>query len=140
MACRDRWKAITGALENVSHRSLQTSKQTRRQTSRSREKHRLGSLQTHSPRTLHQLGTLGQETKPGPGEMIKLLVLPAWYGLSDPEMERQASNRSTLCAFSGTRSWRLIIVRCGRSENVSPLLVKTGIAGLSCSASWMRRD
>jgi IS5 family transposase len=33
--------------------------------------------------------------------MVKLLVLQAWYGLSDPELERQASNRIDFMNFLG---------------------------------------
>ena len=33
--------------------------------------------------------------------MIKLLVLQAWYSLSDPELERQASNRIDFMHFLG---------------------------------------
>jgi transposase, IS5 family len=33
--------------------------------------------------------------------MVKLLVLQAWYGLSDPELERQASNRIDFINFLG---------------------------------------
>ncbi len=33
--------------------------------------------------------------------MVKLLVLQAWYGLSDPELERQASNRIDFMHFLG---------------------------------------
>ncbi len=33
--------------------------------------------------------------------MVKLLVLQAWYGLSDPELERQAGNRIDFMHFLG---------------------------------------
>ncbi len=36
-----------------------------------------------------------------PGVMVKLLVLQAWYGLSDPKLERQALNRIDFQHFLG---------------------------------------
>ena len=36
-----------------------------------------------------------------PVVMMKLLVLQAWYGLSDPELERQALNRIDFQHFLG---------------------------------------
>jgi len=33
--------------------------------------------------------------------MIKLLVLQQWYGLSDPELERQAADRLSFIKFLG---------------------------------------
>ena len=33
--------------------------------------------------------------------MVKMLVLQAWYGLSDPELERQASDRLSFRRFLG---------------------------------------
>ena len=33
--------------------------------------------------------------------MVKLLVLQSWYGLSDPELERQASDRISFRRFLG---------------------------------------
>ncbi len=33
--------------------------------------------------------------------MVKLLVLQAWYGLSDPELERQVNNRISFRHFLG---------------------------------------
>ena len=33
--------------------------------------------------------------------MVKMLVLQAWYGLSDPELERQAVNRIDFRRFLG---------------------------------------
>ena len=34
--------------------------------------------------------------------MIKLLVLQHWFGLSDPELERQVADRISFCIFLGT--------------------------------------
>ena len=34
--------------------------------------------------------------------MIKLLVLPRWFGLSDPELERQVADRISFRIFLGT--------------------------------------
>lgn len=36
-----------------------------------------------------------------PVMMVKLLVLQSWYGLSDPELERQALNRIDVQHFLG---------------------------------------
>ena len=33
--------------------------------------------------------------------MVKLLVLQAWYGLSDPELERQVNDRISFRHFLG---------------------------------------
>jgi len=33
--------------------------------------------------------------------MVKLLVLQSWYGLSDPELERQANDRISFRRFLG---------------------------------------
>tara|TARA_Y100000310_G_scaffold102684_1_gene100855 strand:- start:804 stop:992 length:189 start_codon:yes stop_codon:yes gene_type:complete len=33
--------------------------------------------------------------------MMKLLVLQQWYGLSDPELERQTNNRISFRSFLG---------------------------------------
>lgn len=33
--------------------------------------------------------------------MIKMLVLQSWYGLSDPELERQANDRISFRKFLG---------------------------------------
>ena len=46
-------------------------------------------------------GTNGRRPNMDPVLMVKLLVLQAWYGLSDPEMERQASNRIDFMHFLG---------------------------------------
>jgi IS5 family transposase len=46
-------------------------------------------------------GPKGGRPNHDPVMMIKLLVLQAWYGLSDPELERQASNRIDFMHFLG---------------------------------------
>jgi IS5 family transposase len=46
-------------------------------------------------------GPKGGRPNLDPIMMIKLLVLQAWYGLSDPELERQASNRIDFMHFLG---------------------------------------
>ena len=33
--------------------------------------------------------------------MVKMLVLQSWYGLSDPELERQANDRISFQKFLG---------------------------------------
>jgi IS5 family transposase len=46
-------------------------------------------------------GTNGGRPNMDPVLMVKLLVLQAWYGLSDPELERQAGNRIDFMHFLG---------------------------------------
>jgi len=46
-------------------------------------------------------GTSGGRPNMDPVLMVKLLVLQAWYGLSDPELERQAGNRIDFMHFLG---------------------------------------
>ena len=60
--------------------------------------------------------------------MLRLLVLQQWYGLSDPELERQVSDRLSFQAFLGfpdtvpdyTTVWlfRERLIRSGRMETV----------------------
>jgi len=46
-------------------------------------------------------GPSGGRPNMDPVLMVKLLVLQAWYGLSDPELERQAGNRIDFMHFLG---------------------------------------
>jgi IS5 family transposase len=46
-------------------------------------------------------GPLGGRPNVNEVVMVKLLVLQAWYGLSDPELERQASDRISFRRFLG---------------------------------------
>jgi len=46
-------------------------------------------------------GPCGGRPNTDPVVMMKLLVLQAWYGLSDPELERQAGNRIDFMHFLG---------------------------------------
>jgi IS5 family transposase len=46
-------------------------------------------------------GPSGGRPNTDPVLMVKLLVLQAWYGLSDPELERQAGNRIDFMHFLG---------------------------------------
>ena len=46
-------------------------------------------------------GPSGGRPNMDPVHMVKLLVLQAWYGLSDPELERQTSNRIDFMHFLG---------------------------------------
>ena len=49
----------------------------------------------------HNRGPQGGRPNVDPVVMVKLLVLQAWYGLSDPELERQALNRIDFQHFLG---------------------------------------
>jgi len=49
----------------------------------------------------HNRGPQGGRPNVDPVVMMKLLVLQAWYGLSDPELERQALNRIDFQHFLG---------------------------------------
>lgn len=42
-----------------------------------------------------------QGGRPNNDEVVKLLVLQDWYGLSDPELERQAADRISFRRFLG---------------------------------------
>jgi len=46
-------------------------------------------------------GPQGGRPNIDPVVMVKMLVLQAWYGLSDPEMERQATDRISFRRFLG---------------------------------------
>jgi len=46
-------------------------------------------------------GTQGGRPNVDPILMVKMLVLQAWYGLSDPELERQAADRISFRRFLG---------------------------------------
>ena len=46
-------------------------------------------------------GPSGGRPNMDPVLMMKLLVLQTWYGLSDPELERQAGNRIDFMHFLG---------------------------------------
>jgi len=50
--------------------------------------------------------------------MVKMLVLQSWYGLSDPEMERQATDRISFRKFLGFPKPFQTVQRSGLSENV----------------------
>jgi IS5 family transposase len=52
--------------------------------------------------------------------MIKLLVLQQWYGLSDPELERQATDRIRSATSSGIQRPFRIGRRSGCSGNAWP--------------------
>ena len=45
---------------------------------------------------------LGGHLNTDPVIMVKLLVLQQWYGLSDPELERQVDDRLSFHRFLGT--------------------------------------
>jgi len=49
----------------------------------------------------HNKTSRGGRPNMDPVLMVKLLVLQAWYGLSDPELERQAGNRIDFMHFLG---------------------------------------
>jgi len=66
--------------------------------------------------------------------MVKLLVLQQWYGLSDPELERQAADRLSFRRFLGFPERR-----SGFSGNASQRRGETGPYGRSSSASLTRR-
>lgn len=52
--------------------------------------------------------------------MVKLLVLQAWHGLSDPELERQVSDRISFMKYSGIPIKQSpTIPQSGTSENAS---------------------
>ena len=46
-------------------------------------------------------GPQGGRPNVDPVVMVKLLVLQSWYGLSDPELERQANDRISFRSFLG---------------------------------------
>ena len=46
-------------------------------------------------------GPQGGRPNVDPVLMVKMLVLQAWYGLSDPELERQAADRLSFRRFLG---------------------------------------
>ena len=46
-------------------------------------------------------GPQGGRPNTDPVLMVKMLVLQAWYGLSDPELERQAADRISFRRFLG---------------------------------------
>ena len=46
-------------------------------------------------------GPQGGRPNVDPVVMVKMLVLQAWYGLSDPELERQATDRISFRRFLG---------------------------------------
>ena len=71
--------------------------------------------------------------------MVKLLVLQAWYGLSDPELERQATDRISFRRFLGCPESILTPPPSGCSGSASPRRAGTGSSGLSCNASSTRR-
>ncbi len=49
----------------------------------------------------HNQGPKGGRPNINPVVMVKLLVLQAWYGLSDPELERQVADRLSFQRFLG---------------------------------------
>ena len=71
--------------------------------------------------------------------MVKLLVLQAWYGFSDPELERQVNDRISFRHFLGPLKLCQIIRQCGSSENDSRRRVGTRLSGLSCRDTLTRR-
>ena len=50
-------------------------------------------------------GPQGGRPNIDPVVMVKLLMLQAWYGLSDPELERQTLNRIDFQHFLGRWRW-----------------------------------
>jgi IS5 family transposase len=46
-------------------------------------------------------GPMGGRSNTDPVIMVKMLVLQAWYGLSDPELERQVDDRLSFQRFLG---------------------------------------
>ena len=58
--------------------------------------------------------------------MMKLLVLRQWYGLSDPELERQVDDRLSFQRFFASRRRPPTTPRSGSSGNASPNPVETG--------------
>ena len=78
---------------------------------------------------------MGGRPNTDPVIMVKLLVLQQWYGLSDPELERQVDDRLSFQRFLGFPRRPPTTRRCGGSGNVSRRPVRTRRCGLSCSAS-----
>ena len=67
--------------------------------------------------------------------IVKLLVLQQWYGLSDPELERQVADRLSFQRFLGfPRACRT--PPCGSSGSASPRQGGTGWSGRSFNGSW----
>ena len=83
-------------------------------------------------------GTNGGRPNLDPVMMVKILALQAWYGLSDPELERQVADRISFQRFLGfpesapdySTVWRF---RERLAASGKDLLIR------SCSGSWMRR-
>jgi IS5 family transposase len=76
--------------------------------------------------------------------MVKLLVLQQWYGLSDPELERQASDRISFQRFLGfrerlaaTRTDELVWAELQRQLDEEGLRVRKGVAQ---DASFIEAD
>jgi IS5 family transposase len=67
--------------------------------------------------------------------MVKLLVLQQWYGLSDPELEKQAWNRLDFQHFLGYPE----SVPDARAGSASPGRARTSSSGRSCRGSSTRR-
>ena len=82
----------------------------------------------------HNQGPQGGRPNMDPVVMVKLLVLQSWYGLSDPELERQVVDRISFQRFLGfpetlpdySTVWQFR-ERLARA--------RTERSGMSCSAS-----